>query len=156
MNKLEQYNGFIKELALLVGRSGKYRTDLIGKMALVAALIKREWTDLVFVDFYRHLDNNLHIGPYQGELAACTPIPMGKGICGTAAEQKETVIVDDVLTFPNYIACDSETRSEIVLPVFLDGEVIAVLDIDSAVVHRFDADDQCGLEKLLTTVFVNP
>ncbi len=118
MNRREKYERILIELPLLIGTGGKYVTDRIGRMAIFCAVLKREFPELVFVGFYLSRDGQLHIGPYQGGIIACTPIPFGKGVCGTAATKSETLIVQDDFDFPGYIACDSVTRSEIVLPVF--------------------------------------
>lgn len=88
----------------------------------------------------------LVLGPFQGKVA-CVRIPLGKGVCGTAAQRRETVIAEDVHAFPGHIACDAASRSEIVLPLVQDGRLIGVLDVDSPVVARFDAEDRAGFEQ---------
>jgi len=102
------------------------------------------------VGFYRVTETNLlTIGPYQGDVLACGTIPFGKGVCGVAAEKGETIIVDDVSEFPNYIACDSDTKSEIVVPVVRNGKVTAVLDVDSGEIGWFDITDNQSLESVI-------
>ena len=91
------------------------------------------------------------LGPFQGPVA-CTRIPFGKGVCGTAWQRAETVIVPDVEEFPGHIACSSESRSEIVVPILRDGTVLAVLDIDSRELATFDAEDAAGLEALAASL----
>ncbi|NOZ07348.1 MAG: GAF domain-containing protein [FCB group bacterium] len=155
MTRREIYEQLLHEIPLLIGAEGKYAADLIGKMALFSAAVKRRFPDLIFIGFYIVKDQYLHIGPYQGDIIACTPIAFGSGVCGKAAADRETLIVNDVCDFPGYIACDSETRSEIVLPVVQEEELIAVLDIDSGKPGRFDDLDQHYLELLLKIVFDN-
>ena len=93
-------------------------------------------------------ENELVLGPFQG-LPACIRIPLGKGVCGTAAQKKETILVADVNQFPGHIACDAASRSEIVVPLIKESEVIGVLDIDSPEYNRFSEDDQEGLEQFV-------
>ena len=120
--------------------------DLIAKMANVAALLHREF-DFWWTGFYRVVDNELLLGPFQGPLA-CVHIGYGKGVCGTAWKGRCTVVVPDVEQFLGHIACSSESRSEIVVPVFQDDEVIAVLDIDSRALNTFDEVDALWLERI--------
>lgn len=104
-----------------------------------------------WVGFYRVIDENLVLGPFQGPLA-CTRIKRGKGVCGTAWDKAETIVVEDVEKFPGHIACSSASRSEIVVPVIRNGEVIAVLDIDSEHLNTFDSIDKEWLEKIAEIV----
>ena len=104
-----------------------------------------------WVGFYRVIDENLVLGPFQGPLA-CTRIKRGKGVCGTAWDKAETIVVEDVEKFPGHIACSSASRSEIVVPVIRNGEVIAVLDIDSEHLNTFDSIDKEWLEKVAEIV----
>ena len=115
--------------------------------ALVAALV----SDLNWAGFYLMRDGKLTVGPFQGKVA-CTTIPVGKGVCGTAVQRDETVLVPDVHAFPGHIACDGASESEIVIPVHAAGRVAAVLDIDSPVKNRFTVSDREGLEKLVKVI----
>lgn len=125
--------------------------DVIANMANVAALIWQFLPDLNWAGFYRMVGEELVLGPFQGK-AACIRIPLGRGVCGTAAASGETQLVKDVHAFPGHIACDVASASEIVIPVTLKGCVVAVLDLDSPVMARFDAADQAGLEALVTQI----
>lgn len=128
--------------ALVEGES-----DAIANMANVSALLWQYLPDLNWAGFYRMIDGELVLGPFQGK-AACIRIPIGKGVCGAAAATRETQLVDDVHAFPSHIACDADSRSELVVPVLRDGEVIAVIDLDSPIPSRFDAEDAVGIETL--------
>ena len=121
--------------------------DMIANMANVAAMIQ-ETFGFWWTGFYRVIGNELVLGPFQGPLA-CSRIPFGKGVCGTAWKNAETLIVPDVDAFPGHIACSSASRSEIVVPVF-DPDVIAVLDIDSASYDSFDDVDRYWLERIVS------
>ncbi|WP_344432425.1 GAF domain-containing protein, partial [Amycolatopsis minnesotensis] len=101
--------------------------------------------DVNWVGFYLLKGNELVVGPFQGK-PACVRIRMGEGVCGTAAEKQETLVVDDVEDFPGHIACDAASRSEIVIPLLREGQLIGVLDIDAPTPKRFDAQDREGLE----------
>jgi GAF domain-containing protein len=125
--------------------------DPIAAMATMSALIHHAFGHL-WTGFYRVVepDQLLRIGPYQGTLR-CLEVAFGRGVCGTAAAEGRTLIVDDVQSFPGHIACDARSRSEIVVPVFgRRGELVAVLDVDAAVLGAFDADDQRGLEGIIS------
>lgn len=125
-------------------------SDPIAAMATIAALVHQGFGHL-WTGFYRVAvpDKLLRIGPYQGTMG-CLEIPFGKGVCGTAAAEKRTVIVDDVARFPGHITCDPRSRSEIVVPVFNKAvNLIAVLDIDSDRTHAFTDEDQAGLEQVV-------
>lgn len=121
--------------------------DAIANLANAAALIYQSLPDLNWVGFYRLVGTELVLGPFQGK-PACVRIPVGKGVCGTAAARRETVLVPDVHEFPGHIACDVASRSEIVVPLIKDGKLLGVLDLDSPRAGRFDALDQSGLEAL--------
>lgn len=125
--------------------------DAIANMANVAALIWQFLPDLNWAGFYRMVEGELVLGPFQGK-PACIRIPLGRGVCGTAAATGETQLVEDVHAFPGHIACDAASASEIVVPVTVDGRVIAVLDLDSPVPARFDIADQNGLEMLIERI----
>jgi GAF domain-containing protein len=132
--------------ALLAGEK-----DQVANMANVSALIWQAVPDLNWAGFYRMVDDELVLGPFQGK-PACIRIPLGKGVCGTAAQTGETQLVDDVLAFPGHIACDALSRSELVVPVKRNGEVIGVIDIDSPMPGRFDEGDARGMELLAELV----
>lgn len=125
--------------------------DAVANMANVAALIWQYLPDLNWAGFYRAIGDELVLGPFQGK-AACIRIPLGKGVCGTAAATRETQCVEDVHAFPGHIACDAASRSEVVVPVIHDGRVIAVLDLDSPLPSRFDSEDVAGLEALIAAI----
>ena len=122
-------------------------TDPIANMANAAALLWQYLPDLNWAGFYRMVDGELVLGPFQGK-AACIRIPLGRGVCGTAAATQATQRVDDVHAFPGHIACDADSRSELVVPLLRDGAVLGVLDLDSPVAARFDAGDVAGCEAL--------
>ena len=127
--------------------------DEIAKMASVVGVLHNEMKDFFWTGFYRVVGGRLVIGPYQGTVG-CLRIEIGKGVCGTAAAMGETQVVADVHDFPGHIACDERSQSEIVVPVRDEsGELIAVLDVDSAKMGAFDELDQKGLEEILTLVF---
>lgn len=121
--------------------------DAVANMANLSALIWQFLPQLNWAGFYRMVDGELVLGPFQGK-AACIRIPLGQGVCGTAAASGETQLVPDVHAFPGHIACDAASASELVVPVMRDGQVIAVIDLDSPVLNRFDADDAAGIEAL--------
>ena len=116
-------------------------------MANIAALLNGAMGGINWVGFYLLHHGELVLGPFQGK-PACIRIPMGKGVCGTAAGQQKTQLVPDVHTFPGHIACDAASRSEIVVPIMANGSVVAVLDIDSPHAAHFDEEDQAGLEAI--------
>jgi len=122
--------------------------DTVANAANVAALVYHTLPDLNWAGFYWMKKGELVLGPFQGK-PACVRIAIGKGVCGTAARDKRTVIVPDVERFPGHIACDSASRSEIVVPVMKTNEVLGVFDVDSPILARFDADDAVGLEELV-------
>ena len=122
--------------------------DPIANMAIVAALLWQFLPDLNWAGFYRTVGaDELVLGPFQGK-AACIRIPFGRGVCGTAAASGETQLVEDVHAFPGHIACDADSRSELVVPVMRDGQIIAVIDLDSPSPARFDAEDARGVEAI--------
>ena len=121
--------------------------DATANMANASALIFESLPDVNWVGFYRNVDGELVLGPFQGR-AACIRIPFGSGVCGTAAATREVQLVEDVHAFPGHIACDSASNSEIVVPLIRDGELLGVLDIDSPTTARFDQEDKAGCVKL--------
>lgn len=122
--------------------------DAIANMANAAALIWQYLPALNWSGFYRMVEGELVLGPFQGK-AACIRIPLNKGVCGAAAASGETQRVADVHAFPGHIACDAASRSELVVPIVVDRRVLGVLDLDSPVPDRFDAEDQQGCEALM-------
>ena len=128
-------------------------TDAIANAANLAALLYDSWSDLNWAGFYFLKGDELVLGPFQGK-PACVRIEMGKGVCGTAAVRRETVIVGNVHEFPGHIACDSASNSEIVVPLIKEGRLLGVLDLDSPKFSRFDDEDAAGLERL-ARVFVD-
>ena len=143
MTKADKYKELYKQLAsLLEGES-----DQIANMANMAALI-HETFGFWWTGFYIVKGEQLVLGPFQGPIA-CTRIPYGKGVCGTSWQRQETIVVPDVHEFPGHIACSSLSRSEIVVPIFSNNEVYAVLDIDSKELATFDETDKDWLEKIV-------
>lgn len=140
--KEERYEALLPQIASVV----EDETDTIANMANVAAML-HETFGFWWTGFYRVKNEQLVLGPFQGPLA-CTRIKKGKGVCGTAWQEEKTIVVLDVDAFPGHIACSSASRSEIVVPVFENNQVVAVLDIDSAELNTFDATDQFWLEKV--------
>jgi GAF domain-containing protein len=117
--------------------------DAVANMANASALMWETLPDINWVGFYRNIGGELVVGPFQGR-PACIRIKFGEGVCGAAAASREVQLVRDVDAFPGHIACDSASKSEIVVPIVRDGELIAVLDIDSPSLARFDEDDRAG------------
>lgn len=151
-DKEERYERILPQIESLVNGE----TDLIANMANVAAVL-RESFGFWWVGFYivksKADVRELVLGPFQGPVA-CTRIPFGRGVCGTAWQRGETVIVPNVHDFPGHIACSSASKSEIVVPVRRGNEIIAVLDIDSAELDSFDATDQRYLERMVLSLVV--
>jgi len=143
IEKEEKYRLLTEQLkALLEGE-----TDQVAMMANVAAAIQAEM-GFFWTGFYRVVGNELVLGPFQGPVA-CMHIGFGRGVCGTAWQQRQTIVVPDVEQFPGHIACSSLSRSEIVVPLFgADGEIVAVLDIDSTELATFDQVDRLYLEAI--------
>jgi L-methionine (R)-S-oxide reductase len=139
--KAELYRIVAEQLQSLI----RAESDWIANLANAAALIFQSVPDLNWAGFYLLKDDELVVGPFQGKVA-CVRIQIGKGVCGTAAEQRKKVIVPDVHEFPGHIACDSASRSEVVVPLIRQGELIGVLDLDSPSLGRFDYEDAVGLE----------
>lgn len=125
--------------------------DGVANMANLAALIWQFLPRLNWTGFYRTVDGNLVLGPFQGK-TACIRIAAGQGVCGTALATGQTQLVPDVHAFPGHIACDADSRSELVVPVWRDGRVVAVIDLDSPEPARFDADDAAGIEALAAAI----
>jgi L-methionine (R)-S-oxide reductase len=148
-NKEEQYQSLIPQIeALLYGE-----TDVVANLANICAALKEQFKWL-WVGFYLVKNNELVLGPFQGPVA-CTRIAKGKGVCGSAWEQVKTLIVPDVDAFPGHIACSSASRSEIVLPLFYNNEVVGVLDVDSENLAQFEEIDAKYLEQVLKLINFN-
>ena len=145
--KSDKYALLLKQVASLT----EGETDRTANLANTAAAI-HEAFGFWWTGFYLVKEKQLVLGPFQGPVA-CTRIPFGKGVCGTAWQRRETVIVPDVEEFPGHIACSSASRSEIVVPLFRDGDVVGVLDIDSRELATFDTEDAAGLEAIAALLF---
>lgn len=138
------YSLLCKQLdALLEGEA-----NVIANLSNASALLNQFFDNINWVGFYLVEDGGLVLGPFQG-LPACVRISLGKGVCGTAAETQETIIVPDVHAFPGHIACDAASQSEIVVPIVREGKLLGVLDIDSPIKDRFTAEDGKGLEQFV-------
>ena len=143
LDKQAMYSELNAQLAgLFAGES-----DGLANAANMAALLYQALPDLNWAGFYFLRGDTLLLGPFQGKVA-CVRIALGRGVCGTAAEQRRTVVVPDVHEFPGHIACDAASRSELVVPLERNGELLGVFDLDSPRPARFDADDQAGIEAL--------
>jgi len=144
--KSEQYASLLPQIrALIEGES-----DAVSNLANMAAALKEQF-GWFWVGFYMVKNGELVVGPFQGPVA-CTRIRKGKGVCGASWQEARTLIVPDVEAFPGHIACSSLSRSEIVVPIFYQGEVIGVLDVDSSDLNAFDEEDQRWLEELVRTI----
>lgn len=143
-SKKSFYEMTIKQLeALLEGESNK-----IANLANASALLNEVLDEINWVGFYLMEEGELILGPFQGRVA-CVHIQVGRGVCGTAVSENKTQVVPDVHAFPGHIACDSASRSEIVVPIRVDGKVVGVLDIDSPIQERFDEEDGYYMEKVV-------
>ena len=147
MTKEEKYRQVLPQIAALVDGE----TDWIANMANIVAVL-HETFGFWWTGFYRVEGEELVLGPFQGPIA-CTRIPFGRGVCGTAWAQDRTIIVPDVNDFPGHIACSSASKSEIVVPVRRNNQIIAVLDIDSADYNTFDAIDRQYLEQIVSEMY---
>ena len=147
MEKNAFYQSLVQQAEGLI--AGEH--NVVANMANISALLFMSLEEINWAGFYLvDSEDELVLGPFQGK-PACIRIPIGKGVCGTAAQLNETQRIDDVHQFAGHIACDAASNSEIVIPVIKDNKVIAVLDIDSPIYNRFDDDDQVGLEHLIRT-----
>ena len=141
--KTELYTSLTSQLRSLL--EGEH--DFIANAANFSSLLYHSLPDLNWAGLYLHKGGELVLGPFQGQ-PACVRIAMGKGVCGTAAEQRQTILVDNVHDFPGHIACDSASNSEIVVPLIAHDELLGVLDLDSPSLARFDDEDARGLNEL--------
>lgn len=142
-DKVTLYNDILSAADALTASEN----DPVANMANLSALLWQFLPDLNWAGFYRAVDGELVLGPFQGK-PACIRIPFGRGVCGAAAASRETQVVEDVHTFPGHIACDAASASEIVVPVLNGDHLVGVIDLDSPVPARFDARDAQGLERL--------
>ena len=142
-DKATLYKDLVAALEAVIGDE----QDAVANMANAAALIWESLPDINWVGFYRNIGGELIVGPFQGR-PACVRIAFGEGVCGVAAATREVQLVEDVHAFPGHIACDSASNSEIVVPIIRDGELVAVLDIDSPSHARFDEEDRAGCVRL--------
>ncbi|KAA1038433.1 GAF domain-containing protein [Macrococcus equipercicus] len=125
--------------------------DIISHLANASSLLNYFLDNVNWVGFYTMKNGQLQLGPFQG-LPACVTIPLGRGVCGTAVSEDKVMRVADVHTFPGHIACDANSKSEIVIPVHVDGEVFGVLDIDAPIADRFTAEDEAGLLEFVSVL----
>ncbi|HXI12523.1 MAG TPA: GAF domain-containing protein [Thermoanaerobaculia bacterium] len=148
MKKHEIYEEALREIEAVFTDEGGSHLDDIAMMATINAVLVGRFPSFFWTGFYRVCGNVLIVGPYIGTVG-CLEIAFGKGVCGTVAAEKKTLIVPDVTKFPGHIACDARSKSEIVVPVFGPrGELIAVLDVDSEQLAAFNDDDAAGLERI--------
>lgn len=147
LTKAERYEQLLPQINALI--SGE--TDIIANLSNICAVLKYNMPGFFWVGFYTIKKGELVLGPYQGPLA-CTRIQLGKGVCGAAAERRETIIVPDVDKFPGHIACSSLSKSEIVIPLYNGDDVVGVLDVDSDELNMFDEIDKKYLEELCFSV----
>ncbi|MCC3379106.1 GAF domain-containing protein [Paenibacillus farraposensis] len=145
----EQFESVLGQLRALVHDE----SNAIANLANASALLGHFLPDINWSGFYLYDGTELVLGPFQG-LPACIRIPLGRGVCGTAAAEQRTLVVDDVHAFPGHIACDAASNSEIVIPLIKNGELIGVLDIDSPLKGRFDDEDRVFLEEF-TSILVS-
>ncbi|EEK12884.1 GAF domain-containing protein [Staphylococcus hominis] len=143
--KETNYNLLGKQLASLI----EDETNLIAILSNTSALLNDNLDQINWLGFYLIENNELILGPFQGH-PACMHISIGKGVCGTAVANNQTQLVDDVNTFPGHIACDANSKSEIVVPIHVNNEIIGVLDVDAPITQRFSKDDQQGLEEIVS------
>jgi len=144
--KAEQYQSIIPQIQAII----EDETDVIANLANICAALKQQF-DWLWIGFYLVKDNELVLGPFQGPIA-CTRIAIGRGVCGSAWQQQQVIIVPDVDQFPGHIACSSASRSEIVLPIMKNGECLGVLDIDSSELNQFDEVDAKYLKQLIVMI----
>jgi len=144
--KTDAYAGLARQLDALL----ETETDWLANAANTCALVMESLPDLNWVGFYLRRGDELVLGPFQGRVA-CVRIPVGKGVCGTAAADGRSVVVENVHDFEGHIACDAASNAELVVPIVVDGRCVAVFDLDSPTVGRFDDDDRAGVEGLVST-----
>ena len=140
----EQYQLLVKQVKSLLRKED----NLITNLSNFTAALKQTFSKISWVGFYLYDGNKLYLGPFQGKVA-CTEIKIGNGVCGTSAKERKTIIVEDVDKFPGHIACDVESRSEIVVPIFKEDKLFGVLDLDSTDYNSFNKTDRKYLEELV-------
>lgn len=140
----EQYLLLVKQVKSLLRKED----NLITNLSNFTAALKQTFSKISWVGFYLYDGNKLYLGPFQGKVA-CTEIKIGSGVCGTSAKERRTIIVEDVDKFPGHIACDVDSRSEIVVPIFNEDKLFGVLDLDSTDYNSFDETDKKYLEELV-------
>jgi GAF domain-containing protein len=140
----EQYKLLVKQVKSLLDKND----NILSNLSNLTAALKQTFEKISWVGFYLFNGKELYLGPFQGKVA-CTRIQLGKGVCGTSAEKRETIIVPDVEKFPGHIACDIESRSEIVIPLIKGDQLYGVLDLDSTSLNAFDDTDQKYLEEIV-------
>ena len=145
MSKIQLYQRLAQQADALMAEE----SHLIANLANLSALLFMELEDINWVGFYLYENDELVLGPFQGQ-PACIRIPVGRGVCGTAASTLQTQLVTDVHNFPGHIACDAASNSEVVVPIIVNDKLIGVLDIDSPSIGRFDNDDLVGAELLVS------
>lgn len=143
----DRFEAVLTQLAALM----EGEPNAIANLANASALLKFSLPDTNWTGFYLFDGKELVLGPFQG-LPACIRIPLGRGVCGTSAEERRTLVVDDVHAFPGHIACDAASNSEIVVPLLKEGRLLGVLDIDSPLKHRFDDEERRFLERFAEMV----
>ncbi len=141
----EQYQLLVKQIKSLLNKED----NLITNLSNFTAALKQTFSKISWVGFYLFDGSKLYLGPFQGKVA-CTEIKIGSGVCGTSAKKRETIIVENVDEFPGHIACDVESKSEIVVPIVKDGNLFGVLDLDSTEFGSFNSIDKKYLEELVT------
>ena len=144
VDKTDFYQSMLGQVeAIIAGEN-----DMIANMANISAILFNAFDDVNWAGFYRMVDNELVLGPFQGQVA-CIRVPIGHGVCGTAVSDKRIQLVADVHQFEGHIACDASSNSEVVIPVYHQNEVIAVLDLDSVSIGYFDQQDAQGLQSIV-------
>ncbi|SFC58006.1 GAF domain-containing protein [Bacillus sp. OV322] len=146
-NKEENYKMVIKQLVSLI----EDEKNMVANLSNASSLLNQFLDEVNWVGFYLIEGTELVLGPFQG-LPACVRIPFGKGVCGTSAAERKTMRIEDVHQFPGHIACDAASRSEIVVPLLKNGELLGVLDIDSPIIKRFDEIDEKMLQEFASTL----
>ena len=146
-DKEEKYKELFPQIVALISDE----RDIIANLANISAALKTTFGSFSWVGFYRMENGELILGPFQGKVA-CVRIKIGRGVCGTAAKEKKTMLVPDVSKFSGHIACDPESKSEIVVPIMAEGKLFGVLDIDSNMFNSFDGIDKVNLEKIAAIV----
>ena len=153
--KVAAYDECYRDIVAIWRDEGGKSLDDIALMATINSVLAHRFSHFFWTGFYRVCGDRLVVGPYIGTVG-CLQIEIGRGVCGAAAQRRETIIVEDVSRFPGHIACDPNSKSEIVVPVFApDGALIAVLDVDSDQLNAFDGEDKRGLERIVSLFEVN-